>query len=77
VLLGIRVCIARNGVKWECSPSFTTYKNTLGPAFSTSWSVISNGCPRGIYFSTVVEVTAKAANIAVKSKESVRTRPCG
>lgn len=77
VFLGIRVCIARNGVKWECSPSFTGYRNTYRPAFSTSWSVGSTGCVRGIYYSTVVEVTAQAANIALKSKESVQTRPCG
>lgn len=77
VLLGIKVCIARNGVRWECSPGFATYHRSAGPALSISWAVNSTGCVRGIYYSTVVELTAQAANIAQRTKESPRVRICG
>ena len=77
VSMGIRVCIARNGVRWECAPGFTTYHSPPGLAFSTSWTVNSTGCVRGIVYSTVVEFTARAANIAQRTKESPRVRMCG
>lgn len=77
VLLGIKVCIARNGVRWECSPGFYTYHRSAGPAFSISWAVNSTGCVRGVYYSTVVELTAQAVNIAQRTKESPRVRSCG
>jgi hypothetical protein len=77
VVMGIKVCIARNGVRWECAPGFTSYHSPPGIAFSTSWSVNSSGCVRGISYSTVVEFTARAANVAVRTKESPHVRICG
>lgn len=77
VIIGIRVCIARNGVRWECSPGFASYHSPPGPALSTSWSINSSGCVHGISYSTVVEFTARAANIAQRTKESPHVRVCG
>lgn len=74
VTLGIRVCVARSGVKIGCSPGAASYQFTYSAY--TSGRVSVPGCSSGASYATIVDVEGRASNISRNSKISLARRLC-
>jgi len=74
VTLGIRVCVARSGVKIGCSPGAASYQYTYSAY--TSGRVSIPGCSVGASYATIVDVEARASNVFRNSKISLARRLC-